>query len=85
MKSKIGLTLVSIFIIVTLIIDIKAINCGEMFCGLMTIFPGLPWVTIPWIPSDYTWWIYFSQLINAVIIYFIGAVLGKIFSKFIRK
>ncbi len=81
MKSKIGLTLVSIFVIITLIIDIQSLNCGELFCGIWLVFPALPWVAIPWIPGDYMWWIYFSQLINAVIIYFIGVGI----SKFIKK
>ena len=81
MKSKIGLTLAGIFVIITLILDIQAINCGGMFCGLGAIFPALPWVAIPWIPGDYMWWIYFSQLINAVIIYFIGVGISKFINK----
>ena len=70
--------LVSIFIIITLILDIESITCGEMFCGLGAIFPALPWVAIPCIPYEHMWLLYFFQLINAVIIYFIGAGISKL-------
>lgn len=81
MKSKIGLALVTIFLVITVTLDIKAAGCGQMFCGLPAVFSAMPWLFTDLISQSHAWGLYIYQGLNAVIVYFIGVGISKLIAK----
>ena len=87
MKSKVGFILALIFFIVTTLLDIYALSCSDMFCGLIATFLAMPWFFIPVfndLPKlfgDTFFTLILYQLINLILIYFIGVWISKIIKK----
>ena len=86
MKSKTGLLFVVIFMITVVGVDIYGHICsGDTYCGLIMIPFSYPWILY----LDFTFrlgdlGLYIAQAINIIPIYFIGAILGKIGSLFMK-
>ncbi len=79
MKSKIGVTLVSIYALIAIILDVYALTCGGMMCGLPVVFTALPWLflPLPFLSSGEPSSLYIYQIINAVILYLIGVAINR--------
>lgn len=88
--SKSGLALSAIYILFTIYMVITAFTCTGMFCGIVIIFPTLPWFYL-WeplmllFPSHLEAFAFFSFLtlsvaLNILALYYIGKGVGKMFS-----
>lgn len=90
--SKLGLTFVALYLvfIVSFFFYVNNMECDSLACGLMIIFPFLPWVVL----FNYLWetlssvshlfvifGIIFSFVLNIFILYWIGSQIGLIASK----
>jgi hypothetical protein len=87
MKSKTGLTLATIFIIIVLGTDIYGNLCnlqaGGGNCGMVMLPFSFPWILfMESIPGNLG--LYLGQAINIILVYFIGTILGKLGSLFTR-
>lgn len=79
MKSKIGIILAGIYVLVAVALDIYALTCGGMMCGLPAAFTVLPWLFLPFrfLSSGEPSSLYIYQIISTIILYFIGLAITK--------
>ena len=85
MKSKIGIILTGLYILLVVYSYVEDIGCGGMFCGLGLAILGVPWTLVMFgftTPDSSN--IIFFLLLNAVIVYFIGLAITKLI-RFIKK
>lgn len=82
-KSKIGLVLVVIFIVITVKLDMQAFSHDSMFSGLAAAFPAMPWIFIFHNgPNFGVFGLFLIQALNIPFLYFIGLGISKIISSF---
>lgn len=89
MKSKIGLRLAGVYILICVGLDFYALFCSEFACSLRTTtFTAIPWSFYPlnksvfFLINDSFSLLIIVQLFTAFIIYFIGAGITKIINRF---
>lgn len=79
MKSKIGVSLVILYVLLIGILWLMESSCTGWGCGYSLVIPLMPWplilegIIIPSIPLYI-----FLMLVNACILYFIGLGISKI-------
>ena len=83
--SKLGIILSGIYLLVTIIIAIKAFTCGQMYCDLIALLPVMPWNFVIEILGVFrnaglVTWLFLASL-NLVIFYFIGFGISKVINK----
>lgn len=84
-KSKIGITLVLLYLITTLIIWIYANTCSDMYCGLILILPTMPWALLfEKIIGDSVFIFFILITLNSVIIYSFGWLISWLISWLIK-
>lgn len=81
-KSKIGITLISIYLALTIISFLSANTCEGFLCQAIIFLPTMPWLLILedaiW-DSDYLYT--FLIILNSIILYSIGYLLSLIAKK----
>ena len=67
----------SLFLLLVIIVDINSLDCEVMFCGFEAFILGAPW-TFKWFDFiNHGHPVLIFQLLNTIIIYFIGAGISK--------
>ncbi len=80
-KSKLGLILASIYLIITLIIVLYSFNCSGMYCGLMVILPIMNWIFLEGLFSDSMITYILLVILNTIILYLLGLLITAILKK----
>lgn len=81
-KSKIGLSLVAIYIIVAISSIIYSNICSEVYCNFSIIIPAWPWILLLQDYFESNWFIYgLIVLLNIAIVYYIGALITLLIKK----
>ena len=78
-KSKIGIALVSLYLIATITIWVYTNACSGMYCGLILILPIMPWVLLlEKIISDSIFVFFILMILNSTIIYSFGWLISRL-------
>ncbi len=81
-KSKNGITFVSLYLIVAIIMLIYSYLCSGMYCGLVVLLPIMPWPFVfERFISDSFFIFFILVALNSIILYY----LGWLISLFLRK
>ena len=81
-KSKIGIFFVLLYLIATIIFWVVSSTCSGMFCGLILVFPIMPWVfLLEGVIGDSIIIYLVLVVLNSLIFY----TLGWLISLFIKK
>lgn len=81
-KNKLGFILLGFYLLVTIAIVLYTQVCSEMFCGAVMVVPIMPWPFIlEGIVQDSLPIFVCLIALNALIIYFIGSAISKLFNK----
>jgi hypothetical protein len=85
-NSKLGLVLSGLYVVFTIYMVISALACSGMFCGLIIVYPTLPWVFL-WakligrfshIPEFLGYFLMIiSILLNILILYLLGKAIER--------
>jgi uncharacterized membrane protein len=88
-SSKLGLTLSGLYLVFTIYMVISALACSGMFCGLIIVYPTLPWVYF-WatltgrfghVPAFVGYFLMIvSILLNILILYLLGKAIERAFT-----
>lgn len=77
-----GLVLSGIYGVISLGVIVYAYTCSGMFCGLVAVLPVMPWpLLLEGVLSDSISTLLILIVLNAFIMYFIGAGLSRLFKK----
>jgi len=80
-KSKLGVFIVGIYLLISIAAAIYAATCNGMFCGLVLVGPVMPWPFLLEGIVKNSYPLYFVLVaLNSVILYFVGLGLSRIFS-----
>lgn len=77
-----GLVLSGIYGVISLGVIVYAYTCSGIFCGLVAVIPVMPWpfvlegLVLDTLPTLIT-----LIILNAIIVYFIGSMVSKLFKK----
>jgi hypothetical protein len=88
-NSKLGLILSGLYLVFTIYMVISALACSGMFCGLIIVYPTLPWVFL-WarlidrfghVPAFLGYFLLIvSILLNILIFYLLGKAIERAFT-----
>lgn len=82
MKSRIGIVLASIFLVITVVLDVYAFTCNQTYCWLIAIFTAMPWIEFSLLSPNNVLNPFIFQIFNAIIIYFIGCLITNAIIRF---
>ncbi len=81
-KSKIGIILASIYLIITIIIWIYTLFCSGMYCGLILVLPTTPWsFLLEGIINDSIFVFLVLVAFNSVLVYYLGWLIDRLIKK----
>lgn len=81
-KSKIGIALVSLYLVAIIFIFVYANTCSGEFCGMVLVLPTMPWpFLLEGILPDSMFVFFILVALNSGILYGFGCLIGSLIQK----
>ena len=82
LKSKTGKWFLGIYLLMTCGINLYAVTCSDMYCGLVIVLPVMPWpFMLEGLFQDSSVLYAMLVMLNSIILYVIGQGVSKLFNR----